>query len=186
MNQSNCAILVAIEPWKPFNINSPIYSEGVKIQVLPASVKRSAPEAKHNGWIHKRKEIMSNLPNEIYESLLVDTTDKGLVVLESLGCNFIGLRKDGTLIFPKDKLLIGIARAILLSAVEGKFNVVYESPTLEEVMNMDECYLCSASRGPFPIIKIDDKEIGDGKPGKTFSILFELYHNQLENELIPI
>ena len=52
MDQSNCAILVAIEPWKPFGIDSPIYSEGVKIQVLPASVKRSTPEAKHNGWIH--------------------------------------------------------------------------------------------------------------------------------------
>lgn len=184
MKKDSPEILVAIEPWTPYTIDSPIYKNGVKVQTLPLEIKRNTPKAKHNGWIHQRKTIMTNAGNGIYEFLLLGTNDNGEeIVLEASGCNFIGLNGDNTLVFPEDDILIGIARAILIDALKPHFNVEFRCPTLKEVLNMKECYLCSASRGIFPIIEINGQLVGNGQPGEIFPSLYTHYNTQLQNEL---
>ena len=186
MSQEKTEILIAFEPWIPYSLDSPLYSKGVNTQILPNTVTRKYPKAKHIGWIRERKSILGVLPEGIYEMLLVHEIENVTVVSEALGCNFIGLVDNNTLIIPQNNLLIGIARAILISAVKQEFEIVYKSPSVEEVLSMKECYLCSASRGIFPIVKIDDTPISNGNPGPIFAKLFTLYHQQLQSELCAI
>ena len=176
------SILIALEPWIPFSRESDIYSKGVKVQTLPNTTSRKFPRAKHNGWIHERYKMTHE--GGIYEHLLLDAENR---VLESSGSNFIGVRDENTLVVPFDSILIGLARQIFIDAVKNSnFTVVCEPPSLAEVLEMKEAFLCSASRGVFPIVEIDKKPVGEGVPGPIFQILDNLYRTQLASEMVPL
>lgn len=180
-------MLIAMEPWKPFDREHSLYSDGVAVETLPPNEVRNVPRAKHNGWILRRDALMKDTGPDVYESLLTITCESGeTVILESVGSNFFALHDERTLIVPEDGMLIGIARAILLESVRGEYEVIFRCPTLKETTECRELFLCSASRGLFPIVRMNDQSVGAGRPGPSFKRLDKLYRKQLEKELTPL
>ena len=86
--------------------------------------------------------------------------------------------KDGVVITRplSNSILPGIRRKLLLELSE-KHNIKVEQRlfSVEEALNADEAFLSSATTFVLPIIEIDGKKIGDGKPGEFAIKMRKMY-----------
>ena len=86
--------------------------------------------------------------------------------------------KDGKIITRplSNSILSGIRRKILLElAKEHKIELEQRLFSVKEALEADEAFLSSATTFVLPIIEIDGKQIGDGKPGKIAKKMREMY-----------
>lgn len=86
--------------------------------------------------------------------------------------------KDGTLMAPpKDSLILEGIRYGLIEELCQAANIpfVARKLTREEVLVADEVLISSAGRELLPVVRIDDKVIGSGKPGPVFRKLYAGY-----------
>lgn len=75
-----------------------------------------------------------------------------------------------------NQILDGITRkSVLKLAEEQDLKVVDRRFTVDEAYNAEEAFMTSASSLVMPIVKIDDRAIGDGKPGPLSLRLREQY-----------
>jgi len=73
-------------------------------------------------------------------------------------------------------ILHGITRAAVLRfAREAQMEVVERPFTVDEARTADEAFITSASAFVMPVVEIDGKQIGSGKPGKVATRLREIY-----------
>lgn len=74
------------------------------------------------------------------------------------------------------EILSGITRtAVLKFAREANFEVVEEPFTMDEVLQASEAFITSASTFVMPVVSIDGKPIGAGKPGPVSQQLRKIY-----------
>jgi branched-chain amino acid aminotransferase len=73
-------------------------------------------------------------------------------------------------------ILAGITRKTLME-IAGKhgLKVIERDFTADELHSADECFLSSATREVVPIVTVDDKPVGNGKPGAHTMALLKLY-----------
>ena len=86
--------------------------------------------------------------------------------------------KDGVVITRalSNAVLPGIRRKLLLElAIENGIKVQEKAFTPQEAYEADEAFLSSATTLVYPIVEIDGKLIGDGKPGKITKLMREIY-----------
>jgi D-alanine transaminase len=87
-------------------------------------------------------------------------TDNGTIVTRQIG----------------HEILNGITRrAVLALAEKHSYKVEERLFTVEECYNAAEAFVTSATLFVQPVVKIDDKQIGDGRPGLVAQQLRELY-----------
>jgi branched-chain amino acid aminotransferase len=104
------------------------------------------------------------------EALIVDA--RGLV-LEG-GTSNVFLVKDGRLVTPDVSagILAGITRAHVLEVAQALgVPVELRSPSVSEAQAADELFISSSIRELMPVVRLDDRRIGDGKPGPVFARL---------------
>lgn len=90
-------------------------------------------------------------------------------------CNLFIVLHDGTVITPAERVLHGITRKNILSLSNKEVIVQEGKVTLTDVLNAREVFLTSTTKRIVPIIQVDDKVIGRGKPGIiTLTLLEEL------------
>jgi D-alanine transaminase len=88
------------------------------------------------------------------------------------------IAKDGKIITRplSNAILPGIRRKLLIElANEHNVEIVERPFTLEEALDADEAFMSSATTFVLPIVEIDGKQIGDGKPGPIFKKMREMY-----------
>ncbi len=82
-----------------------------------------------------------------------------------------------TLVTAQKGILLGVTRRAVLRLARGQgMSIEYRSPHVDEKFN--EAFLTSSSRGVVPIVKIDDKPVGQGRVGawtKTLSLAYQAY-----------
>jgi len=87
--------------------------------------------------------------------------------------------KDGVVITPPldDQILPGITRLIALGVLnnDGSIPVEERIVTMDEVRNADEIWISSSSKEIAPVIELDSKPVGDGKPGPVWEKAAKLY-----------
>lgn len=86
--------------------------------------------------------------------------------------------KDGKLSAPpKDNLILEGIRYGLIEELCKSQGIVFEARriTQEEVFGADEVLLSSATKEVLPVVTIDDKSVGNGKPGAVFAKLYAAY-----------
>lgn len=86
--------------------------------------------------------------------------------------------KDGVLITRQlsNTILHGITRAAVLKLVEAEGIKLEERPfTIDEAYNADEAFVTSATTFVWPVVSIDNNQIGNGKPGDITKKLRKLY-----------
>lgn len=144
-----------------------LYKNGMEIITVPT--QRNMPEAL-NPQI-KSLNYLNNIlakmeaTNSGYEEAIMLNKD-GLVT-ECTGDNIFIVR-DGALITPPAYvgLLKGITRAAVMEiALELNMRVLEEPITRHDVFNAQECFLTGTAAEIIPIVKVDARVIGDGKPG---------------------
>ena len=109
----------------------------------------------------------------------------------------IFLVRDGTLVTPssEDDNLFGITRATLdeIARAEMGREVIYRHVLRSELYTADEAFFCGTGAQVTPLTKIDDRVIGDGRPGPITTQLLQLYfkvvhadHEKYEHWCLPV
>ena len=114
------------------------------------------------------------------EAWLVD--EKGLIT-EGTSSNAWIVTKDGKLVTrpSSHRILTGITRAVIKELAERE-GVIFEERAfaMAEALDAREAFITSATQGAMPVVKIDDKQIGDGRPGPVVRRLRKAFHSAAE------
>lgn len=100
------------------------------------------------------------------------------MVSEFPRCNFFLVTKKGTVVTPDQFILHGITRMRVLEEARKMYEVEERSVTLDEVYGTAEAFLTSTTKEILPIVRVDDKPIGSGKPGPITLALRERLKNR--------
>lgn len=124
------------------------------------------PEAKACGqYINSILAKMEAIENGYDEALFLD--HRGFVS-EGSGEN-IFMIKDQTAITPPvtASILIGITRDTIIKLMASDLDIplIEQDVTRAAIYNMDEVFICGTAGEVTPVVEIDKRLIGDGKPG---------------------
>ena len=156
-----------------------VYREGMEIVTVPTP--RNLPEA-----LNPQIKSLNYLNNILAK---IEATNAGVqealmlsahgYVAECTGDN-IFIVKDGALRTPPPYagLLRGITRGCVMDlARKGKIPVREEMMTRHDLYNAEECFLTGTAAEIAPIVKIDGRVIGAGKPGKATLRLMKAFRD---------
>ena len=142
-------------------------------------------------WTRRDIKSVSLLPNVLakqkavesgaYEAFQVD--EEGFVT-EGSSTNAWIVDKDGTLITrpTSNSILAGITRADLLKLLEqSDYKVELRAFTVDELLNAREVFLTSSSSYVQPVVEVDGKVIGNGKPGSISNGLRTIFKDFMNN-----
>lgn len=91
--------------------------------------------------------------------------------------------KNGRLATPARGCLLGITRqAILDIAAKSRIAASQRSITLREVYKADECFLTGTAAELIPVVKVDGRVIGSGRPGAMTLKLLKLFKQATVND----
>ncbi len=142
-------------------------------------------------WTRRDIKSVSLLPNVLakqkavesgaYEAFQVD--EEGFIT-EGSSTNAWIVDKDGTLITrpTSNSILAGITRADLLKLLEqSDYKVELRAFTVDELRNAREVFLTSSSSYVQPVVEVDGKVIGNGKPGSISNGLRTIFKEFMNN-----
>jgi len=104
-------------------------------------------------------------------------------VTEASSANAWIVTSDGVLVtrHADHAILRGITRTVVFDAVKGRgLSVEERAFTLEEAYGAREAFITSASQIVLPVISIDGRPVGNGKPGPVAIALRREYHRYAE------
>jgi len=143
----------------------------------------SAPD---NRWLRCDIKAISLLPNVLLRQMSIDAGCVETILIrdddfltEGAASN-IFLVKNGVLLAPpKDNLMLpGITYDVLLEIAAAN-SIPYEVRKIakDEIFNADELLLTSSTKEVLAITTLDNKPVGNGKPGVMFAKLHKHYQN---------
>ena len=146
-----------------------LFERGIKL--ITTRLQRNVPEAKTSSYataIHALKEAAQHGASD---ALYVNGREQ---VLEGTRSNFFVFRGD-TLVTPRDGILRGVTRDVVLALAEGHFKIEERPIAFSELSLVDEAFVTSSSREITPVIQIDDQVIGNGEVGRRTYELEQLF-----------
>jgi branched-chain amino acid aminotransferase len=165
-------LFVTVEPFIPLPLR--LYDEGAACVTVP--VKRDNPHAKDTRFIATASTAYADLPPGVEEGLMV--ADDG-VVLEGLSSNFFAIR-DGRVWTEEQRVLAGVTRALVLEVAEGVLPVKRTGIALDDAVQ--ECFITSVSREVLPVVRVDERTVGDGRPGPVTREIARRFADLVERE----
>ncbi|HUY92368.1 MAG TPA: branched-chain-amino-acid transaminase [Pirellulales bacterium] len=155
-----------------------MYEQGLKI--VTVSVVRNHPAAlspriKSLNYLNNILAKIEGLNAGCVEALMLNTKGE---VAECTGDN-IFLVRGGELLTPPIEagILEGVTRQAVIELARETEITVREIPlTKHDVYIADECFLTGTAAEVIPVVKVDDREIGAGKPGPITRDLRERFH----------
>jgi branched-chain amino acid aminotransferase len=165
-------LLVMITPLEERDIQR--FEKGCRL--ITTKLQRNSPEAKTANYIAAVRALKEAVRRNATDALFVN--ERGHV-LEATRSNFFIFRGD-TLITPHRGILVGITRNVVLELARSKFIIEERPILLEELALADEAFITSSSKEITPVVQIDDRTIGDGKPGRRTYQLEQLFIEMVE------
>jgi len=95
----------------------------------------------------------------------------------------------GTLVTPPPfvGILEGITRnSVIEIAHQLGIPVAEQVFTMQSVYGSDECFLTGTGAEVIPVVRVDDRSIGDGKPGPMTRQIMEAFHQLVRREGVEI
>jgi D-alanine transaminase len=162
---------------KNLNIDKKLYEKGVKI--ITISDLR---------WLRRDIKTTSLLPNVLSKQLAVEKNafeswliDNGNVT-EGSASNAWIIKSSNTIIThpANNKILKGVTRDTVIKILKkNNFNVREKPFNLIEAKNAKEAFLTSSTMSVVPVVKIDNYNISNGKPGDITKKIMYLYNNYI-------
>lgn len=144
-------------------------------------------------WGRRDIKSISLLPNILakQEAAVAKCREAWLVnadgcVTEGSSSNSFIVNSKGDLVTHKsdNNILGGITRDIVIKlAKKNKIKVIEKSFTLPEAIKAKEAFITSTTARILPVVKIDNKKIGNGKPGEVTRKLMEFYNLHINKEI---
>jgi len=166
---------------RPLNLkrNEALASTGIAVISVP-----------DNRWGRVDIKTVGLLPNVLARQSAIDQgardawfVDKDGVVTEASFANAWIVTADGALVtrHADHAILRGITRTVVLDAVKGQGLAIEERAfTLQEAFAAREAFITSATQLVLPVVKIDGRTVGDGKPGPIASALRRAFYRYAE------
>jgi D-alanine transaminase len=159
--------------------NERIAAEGVAVVTVP-----------DNRWQRVDIKSISLLPNVLAKQAAREQgakeawfVDHGGHVTEGSSSNAWIVTKGGKVVTrPADSgILRGITRTVLIDVIKAQGLQLEERPfTIEEAYGAREAFLTSASQIVMPVVRIDDRPVGNGAPGSVATTLRSEFHRYAE------
>jgi len=165
-----------------------LYEEG--LNVITVATRRNIAEAlepkiKSLNYLNNiHAKIEANRAG-VLEAIML--TNQGYIC-EGTGDNIFIYRK-GELLTPPAYLgiLEGITREAIIELAKQEGIPLREVPfTRHDLYVSDECFLTGTAAEVIPVIEVDQRQIGDGKPGPVTGRLIELFRNLTQHEGTPL
>jgi branched-chain amino acid aminotransferase len=164
---ARCNLIISVEELKP--LNPDFFEKG--IYVVSYKMERYLPSAKSGNMLQNINAKQFADSKGANEALLVDKM--GLVREGTISNYFI---LDGeTLITPKNNILKGITREVVISLVPKGIKFEERDLTLEEIYKSREVFITNTTSEILPVVKLNGIIIGNGKPGRITIMIKELF-----------
>jgi len=183
MNRAGCCLIVLAE-WKDL-----VYSrEGIRL--ITASVRRNSPQTLDSKIHH------NNLINNILAKIEADVAGVDDAVMLDLAGFLSETNATNIFLFRRmelhtptaDSCLPGITRGVVLALARGAGIPTYErNVSLSELYTADEAFTTGTAGELAPVLEVDGRTIGEGRPGPLTHRLQELYSAETirTGELLP-
>ena len=96
------------------------------------------------------------------------------ILTETPRANIFFITQNNTILTPQHNILQGITRKQVLSLVNNKFEVMIRDISLQETELAKEAFITSTTKQVLPVVSIDGKQIGNGKPGAVTEAVYQL------------
>jgi branched-chain amino acid aminotransferase len=149
--------------------------DGVKLLLL--DYRRHIPEVKTTFYL---PSIALFPKMKEYGAIEVLYHHNGLIS-ETTRANFF-LVKDGKLITAASGVLKGITRKYVLQVAKEIMPVEEREVRLEELWECDEAFITGTSKHVLPVIKVEERMIGNGKPGEGTSAISQAFERLFESQ----
>lgn len=151
-----------------YELPAKCYTAGAKL--ITFDYQRLLPGSKNNNYIHAVRLQKFKIQKGATEILFVSARK----ILECSTANFF-IFKGATLITPKNNVLPGITRRIILTIAKKRFKVEERDIKISEIDSASEAFITATNKHVMPIVNIDGHKIGSGKIGKNTKWLMEEY-----------
>jgi branched-chain amino acid aminotransferase len=157
------------------------YENGLEIITVPSlrmNVSAFNPRVKSCNYLNNIMGKMEGQLAGVREAIMLN--QDGYVV-ECTGDN-IFVVKNGVLYTPPIYLgpLRGITRDAIIELAQAEGITVKEEPfTRFEVYDADEMFLTGTAAEAIPVVKVDGRRIGNGKPGPVFAKLLAKFREMV-------
>ncbi|MDE0527807.1 MAG: aminotransferase class IV [Truepera sp.] len=155
-----------------------LYERGAKL--ITHRYLRDLPEAKTTNYL-----MAVHLGTAMRSAGAVDALyHDGERVLEATRSNLFVVTETGVLATPERDILAGVTRKNMLRALDGELEVELRDVSLAELRSAREAFLTSTTKGALPICWVDDRPVGDGRPGPVTTQVARLFEAWLERYLM--
>lgn len=174
-------LIVTCEPRN--EIDKEFYNTGIKLKTVQGM--RESPLAKTSNYILAVKYLNEFYPKGFFEILYIHNDS----ILECTSSNIfiICSRRDAfaknRLITPKEDLLLGITRRVILQICEPFYEIEEREIKLSEALSADEVFITSTDKEVLPVVMIDKKKIGNGTVGENSKKIFKLFTNYIDSRV---
>ncbi len=171
-------LYATVERFEPLPVR--LYQEGVRCVTL--DVHRENPHAKDTRFIATASAAYGALPADAHEGLLLGGDG---AILEGLSSNFFAL-VGGRLRTEEERALLGVTRSLVLEVAAGILPVERRAATRADLESVSEAFITSASRGILPVVAIDGRAVGEGRPGPKTMELRRGFAELIAREVEPV
>jgi branched-chain amino acid aminotransferase len=124
-------------------------------------LQREVPQAKTSNYTAAVRALKEAGRRAADDALFVSAQGH---VQEATRSNFFLFRGE-TLVTPREEVLAGITRTVVLDLARGRFPIEERPILLAELALADEAFITSSSREIVPVVRIDEQIISRGVPG---------------------
>ena len=150
------------------------YTQGVKI--ISREFERAFPHAKSLNYL-TAVNVLSEAKKE--NAIEVLYLDRNRHILEGTTSNFFAV-VGGKLITPKEGILRGITRAVVIELARKLKIPVIESDLLySQIELFDEAFITASNKEVMPVVRIDGKKVGSGEVGTISRRLISEYRKEV-------
>jgi branched-chain amino acid aminotransferase len=166
--QGNPSLVVMVHPIAPYPES--YYTQGCK--ATSTLVERTMATVKSLNYIGAIVAMEEASKTGAVEAIYLDSQDR---LTEGTRANLFVVHGN-LLITPREGVLKGITRNVVLEIAANHFEVVEGPIHYQDLAAFDEAFLTSTTKEVLPIVQIDQQIIGSGKPGPATKRLMQLFH----------
>ena len=166
-------VFAMTNPWPA--VNDDMYSQGLSV-ITVEDMRWDRCDIKVTSLLANVMKKQEAAEQDAHEAILI----RGDKVLEGSATNVFIVKDDQVMTAPKDNLILpGITRDLVVDLVkELSITINEQAPSLEDLRQADEVWITSSTKECAPVTKVDNKEVGTGRPGPIWQQVFDAYQRR--------
>ncbi len=181
--KGNASIVIITEKLEMYDLSD----VGIKVVTASTRIRPSDSLSPNIKTLNYLSNIMAKIEADQADAQEAIMLDSRGFVAECTGDNIFFIKKDVIVTPPSINILKGITReAVFEIAEEFEIPIVERGCTLHEFYNAEEVFLTGTGAEIVPVVEIDGRRIGNGKPGEVTKRILSRFRELTQTEGVPI